>query len=212
MWESTRKMSEAIASGIRKADPTVTIKQFNLANSDKNDVLTQVFKSKAILIGSPTINNVMLPQVAALLEEIQGLRFTGKTAAAFGSHGWNGGAVNRITQRLKECGFNTLEGTKVEWRPTQEALQECEAYGKNLVAQLGGVSADDAKQTTVATELPSMVCRTCSWVYDPAEGEVNQGVEAGTAWENVAESFLCPVCFMGKDDFVPVADAAAKAA
>ena len=38
------------------------------------------------------------------------------------------------------------------------------------------------------------------------------GVEAGTAWENVAESFLCPVCFMGKDDFVPVADAAAKAA
>ena len=39
-------MSEAIASGIRKTDPTVTIKQFNLANSDKNDVLTQVFKSK----------------------------------------------------------------------------------------------------------------------------------------------------------------------
>lgn len=57
MWESTRKMSEAIAAGIRKADPSVTIKQFNLANSDKNDVLTQVFKSKAILVGSPTVNN-----------------------------------------------------------------------------------------------------------------------------------------------------------
>lgn len=212
MWESTRKMSEAIASGIRKADPTVTIKQFNLANSDKNDVLTQVFKSKAILIGSPTINNVMLPQVAALLEEIQGLRFTGKTAAAFGSHGWNGGAVNRITQRLKECGFNTLEGTKVEWRPTQEALQECEAYGKNLVAQLGGVATSEAKPTAIATELPSMVCRTCSWVYDPAEGEVNQGVEAGTAWEDVPESFLCPVCFMGKDDFDPKTETVAKAA
>jgi anaerobic nitric oxide reductase flavorubredoxin len=48
-----------------------------------------------------------------------------------------------------------------------------------------------------------MRCKTCSWAYDPEQGEASQGVAAGTAWPDVAESFLCPVCFMGKSDFVP---------
>jgi flavorubredoxin len=96
MWNGTRMMAEAIAAGIRKADPEVVIKLFNLSNSDKNDVLTHVFKSKAILVGSPTVNNVMLPHVAALLEEMTGLRFKNKAAASFGTYGWNGGAVERI--------------------------------------------------------------------------------------------------------------------
>ncbi len=135
MWNGTRQMAEAITKGIRAVDQDVVVKLYNLANSDKNDVLTQVFKSKGILVGSPTVNNGMLPHVAALLEEMRGLRFKGKQAAAFGSYGWSGEAVNTIGQRLEEAGFNVSEGIKAIWKPTEGALDECVAYGRNLARQ-----------------------------------------------------------------------------
>ncbi len=93
MWDSTRIMAEQIAAGIREADPAVTTKLYNLAKNDKNDVITEVFKSKAILMGSPTVNNGILVAVAGLIEEIKGLKFKNKKAAAFGSYGWSGEAV-----------------------------------------------------------------------------------------------------------------------
>lgn len=204
MWNGTRTMSEAIARGIRQADPSVVVKQFNLANSDKNDVLTEVFKSKGILVGSPTVNNVMLPQVAGLLEEMQGLRFTGKAAAAFGSHGWSGGAVDRISSRLQDCGFMMMRGIKAEWKPTEDAVAQCEAFGAEFARQLGAPACcDSGCAGAEKSSSGKWICRTCSWVYDPELGEPNQGVPAGTAWEDVPDSFLCPVCLMGKDDFYP---------
>ena len=57
MWNSTRIMAEAIAEGIQNVDKEVVVKLFNIGKEDKNDVTTEIFKSKAILFGSPTINN-----------------------------------------------------------------------------------------------------------------------------------------------------------
>jgi flavorubredoxin len=84
LWNGTRVMAENIASGITDVDAEVNVKLFNLAKSDKNDVITEVFKSKAILVGSPTINRGVLVSVAGIIEEIKGLKFKNKKAAAFG--------------------------------------------------------------------------------------------------------------------------------
>ena len=65
-------MAEKIAAGIREADPTVTVKLYNLAKTDKNDVITEVFRSKAVVVGSPTINQGILTSIAGLLEEMTG--------------------------------------------------------------------------------------------------------------------------------------------
>lgn len=48
------------------------------------------------------------------------------------------------------------------------------------------------------------VCIVCGWVYDPATGDPDSGVAAGTKWEDVPEDFLCPLCFVGKDQFEKV--------
>ena len=45
------------------------------------------------------------------------------------------------------------------------------------------------------------VCEVCGYVYDPAVGDPDNGVPAGTAWENVPEGWVCPVCGVGKDQF-----------
>ena len=137
MWQSTRKMAEAIAEGIREADPTITVKLFNVAHEDKNDVLTEVFRSKAVLVGSPTINYGYSFAIAGLLEMVRGLKFKKKKAAAFGSYGWSGDAVKLMNERLTEAGFQLLnEGITTLWVPDSDALAQCKAFGRNIVEAL----------------------------------------------------------------------------
>ena len=45
------------------------------------------------------------------------------------------------------------------------------------------------------------VCDVCGYVYDPAGGDPDNGIEPGTAWEDVAEDWVCPLCGVGKDSF-----------
>ena len=47
-------------------------------------------------------------------------------------------------------------------------------------------------------------CDLCGYIYDPAEGHVDNGVEAGTAFEDVAEDWVCPLCGAPKDSFSKV--------
>jgi flavorubredoxin len=133
MWNGTRRMAEAIAYGIAAADPGVTVKLFNIARSDKNDLVTEVFKSKMVLIGSPTVNNGILSAAAAILEEMKGLKFRNKKAAAFGCYGWSGEAIKIISERLKEGGFQVLnDGIREKWNPNSEAIDNCTRFGKNV--------------------------------------------------------------------------------
>ena len=48
------------------------------------------------------------------------------------------------------------------------------------------------------------VCSICGYVYDPAIGDTENGVEVGTAWEDVPQDWVCPVCYLGKDEFTEV--------
>lgn len=137
MWNGTARMAGAISSGLQKAREGLTVKLYNISHSDKNDVITEVFKSKAILVGSPTVNQGVLSAVAGFLEEIRGLKFKEKKAAAFGTYGWSGESVKLITARLKEAGFEILsEGIQAVWNPDEEALKKCEAFGQGLAGQL----------------------------------------------------------------------------
>jgi len=137
MWDGTRRMAEAISKGITEIDKTVTVKLFNIARSDKNDLITEVFKSKAILVGSPTINQGILSAAAAILEEIRGLKFKNKKAAAFGCYGWSGEAVKMLSERLKEGGFQLLnDGIREKWNPDSDAVENCIRFGKDIALNL----------------------------------------------------------------------------
>lgn len=137
MWNGTRIMAENIAQGIKAADEAVNVKLFNLAKTDKNDVITEVFKSKAILVGSPTINRGILVSVAGILEEIKGLKFKNKKASAFGCYGWSGESTKIISESLKSAGFEMVDdGIKVLWNPDSESTAKCIEYGKKFVADI----------------------------------------------------------------------------
>jgi anaerobic nitric oxide reductase flavorubredoxin len=133
MWDGTRRMAEAIAEGITEEDRTIDVKLYNVARSDKNDVITEIFKSRAILVGSPTINKGVLSAVAGILEEIKGLRFRNKKAAAFGTYGWSGEGVKIISERLKEAGLQLLnDGIRATWNPDTESINNCIRFGRDV--------------------------------------------------------------------------------
>lgn len=137
MWNATRRMAEMIAEGIKSANSDIAIKIFNSSKSDKNDIITEVFKSKAILVGSSTINKGILSSTAGILEMIKGLSFKNKKAAAFGSYGWGGESVKMITEELNKAGLEVVnEGIRELWYPGDEEAQRCKAFGENFANTL----------------------------------------------------------------------------
>jgi anaerobic nitric oxide reductase flavorubredoxin len=133
MWDGTGRMAECIAEGIREAAPRTNLKLFNISKTDKNDLIAEVFKSKLILVGSPTIGKGITSATAALLEMIEGLRFKNKKAAAFGCYGWSGESVAKIGKILAESGFALAdEGIKVLWDPDDAARAACVAFGRKI--------------------------------------------------------------------------------
>lgn len=135
MWGSTEKMARAILEGIALAGVPAVL--FKAAVSDRNDILAQLLEAKAIVVGSSTINNDMLVPVAAFLEEMRGLRPAGKLGAAFGSHGWRGGAVESIEKQLTEAKAElVMDSLKLQWAPDADFLEKCRDWGFALAAKI----------------------------------------------------------------------------
>lgn len=199
MWNSTRHMAEAIGEGIRQADPEVRIVIMNAVKDDKNDIITQVFRSKAVLVGCPTINYGLSYATDGLLGMMKGLKFKNKKAAAFGSYGWSGNGNGLISEALKACGFTVVDdGIKVLWAPDEKAVEDCRAYGRKFVDEIAE-GKEDMKETTGG----KWECSVCHYVYDPAVGDPKQGIPAGTKFEDLPDSWRCPVCRVPKSKFNP---------
>lgn len=134
MWEGTTQIAHAIAEEIRRQSPETVVKVFNVAKADKNEVMTEVFKSKAIAVGSPTVSNSILSSVAGWIEFLKQLKFKNKRAAAFGCYGWSGESVKMLQEKLKDAGFEVIdENIRAFWKPTDNDFAQIPALVKALI-------------------------------------------------------------------------------
>jgi flavorubredoxin len=121
MWGSTEKIAKALANEITHRG--IPVKRFNLTTADYSDVITEAMKAKAILVGSPTLNNGLFPTVAEYLSYQKGLKPMNKVGLAFGSYGWSGQAVQEIANIMKETKIDVLdELIKIMYLPKPEEL------------------------------------------------------------------------------------------
>jgi flavorubredoxin len=124
-------MAEAIGDGL--TDAGVEHKLLHAAVDDRNDIITEVFRSGLVVIGSPTINNGVLPTIAPLLEDLRGLKFQNKLGAAFGCYGWSGESVKLLEKHLTEVKIPLVrEGIKLKWQPRNTDLEKCRVFGNEL--------------------------------------------------------------------------------
>ena len=134
MWEGTAKIAHKIADEIHIQSPDTVVKLYNISKSDKNEVMTEVFKSKAVAVCSPTVSNSILSSVAGWMEFMKQLKFKNKKAAAFGCYGWSGESVKVLQEKLKEGGFQVVEeNVKSLWNPDEEDFSKVPALVKALL-------------------------------------------------------------------------------
>lgn len=135
MWEGTTKIAHRIAKEISNQSPDTVVKVFNVSKADKNEIMTEVFKSKAIVVGSPTVSNSILSSMAGWLEFLKQLKFKNKKAAAFGCYGWSGESVEILQERLRDAGFAVIdEQVRSLWNPEESDFANIPALVSSLLA------------------------------------------------------------------------------
>lgn len=131
MWYSTEKMAHAIAEGI--ASKGVSANVLYMKANDHSDVMQELLDSAAIVVGSPTHNNGVLPFVSAMLTYMKGLRPVGRIGAAFGSYGWSGEAAKYIQEWLAGMKMELpLEPLRFQYVPTSENFNACVEFGMKI--------------------------------------------------------------------------------
>jgi flavorubredoxin len=132
MWGSTERIAFAIAEGIEETGIPVNVR--NLKNTDISDIITDVISSRYILLGSPTMNNTMLPSMGGFLTYLKGLRPRNHIGFVFGSYGWGGQAVGEIEKILKELYWELPEKSiNFNYIPNEDDLNNAKKIGKKLV-------------------------------------------------------------------------------
>lgn len=136
MWNGTEAIAHAIAEEIKRQSPATVVKVYNIAKSDKNEVMTEVFKSRAIAVGSPTYINGVLASVTGWLAFLKSLKFKKKRAAAFGCYGWSGEGVKFLQESLQDAGFAVVdEHVKSLWNPGEDDFAKIPELVKALLEE-----------------------------------------------------------------------------
>lgn len=135
MWHSTEKMARAISEALAEAG--VKVKLLSMNETHRSEVVYEVLDAGALIVGSPTLNNNILPQMADVMTYLKGLKPANKIGAAFGSYGWSGESVKHLETILKEMKVNIVfESIAVKNAPGDDVLKKCHELGKNIAEEL----------------------------------------------------------------------------
>jgi flavorubredoxin len=135
MWGATGQMAIKIADGLIASG--VEVKLYNVAESDRTEIFTQMLSAKGFLFGSSTHDNDMLPNIAAFLEIVKGLKPKGRKIGFFGSYGWAGGAIKEMQEMLKDStAEQTVPGVSFKYVPDASELASCFEFGSKFAQSL----------------------------------------------------------------------------
>ena len=133
MWGSTGIMASAIASGLE--DEGVPVRIIDIQKNHHSDVMTELADCGAVIVGSATHNNNVLPGIADVLTYMKGLRPLNRVGAAFGSYGWSGESPKIIQEWLASMDM-PADPVKCLFVPKHEGLSQCVALGKTVAEAL----------------------------------------------------------------------------
>ena len=135
MWHSTEKMARAISEALAQAG--IKVKLLSMNETHRSEVVYEVLDAGALIVGSPTLNNNILPQMADVMTYLKGLKPANLIGAAFGSYGWSGESVKDLEGLLKEMKIEiAADAVSVKNVPDSGVLEKCSELGKTIAAEL----------------------------------------------------------------------------
>jgi len=136
MWHSTEKMARVLSEGL--AAGGLSVKLMSMDEVHRSDVVYELLGAGVLAVGSPTLNNHLLPNMADILMYLKGLKPRNLIGAAFGSYGWSGEAVKEIEEILAEMKVEKAgEGIRVKNVPDAGILARCYELGKEMAERVG---------------------------------------------------------------------------
>ena len=131
MWHSTETMARTIAEAFQARGIPAAF--YDIKENHLSDIMTDVLSSRYLAVGSPTINNQMMPTIAAFLCYLKGLAPKDHKAFAFGSYGWGGQSIAQVEDELKAAGCEiVLDKVRIANVPTSDQLQDLTEQIKNI--------------------------------------------------------------------------------
>ncbi|GKH34448.1 FAD-dependent oxidoreductase [Muricomes sp. OA1] len=176
----TKELAENIAEGIRECGD-IDIRLYDMVEADPGKAVEELGFADGILFGTPTIVGEALKPIWDLTLAMTPVTHGGKLAGVFGSYGWSGEGVPHIEERLKQLRMQVVEGYQVRFRPDQADRQDAFDFGYNF----GCILLDRPNTKKKTAESGLVKCLVCGEIFD-------------------ASLEICPVCGVGKENFVPV--------
>lgn len=178
----TKELAEHISKGIADSGP-VTVRSYDLVESNAAEVVDELFFADGILLGTPTILGEALKPIWDLTTSIFPGTHGGKYAGAFGSYGWSGEGVPHIIERLKQLKMKVPDaGFRVKFRPNDVDKLEAYEYGYNFGCLVQEKENPRKKQSGTRMLVKCLVC--------------------GEIFDSSLDT--CPVCGVGREYFVEV--------
>ncbi len=133
MWKSTELMAQQVAEGL--ISQGVIVKLMKMGENDRSDVMTEVLDAKAVIFGSSTLNNDVLPRMADVMTYMKGLKPAGRIGACLNSYGWNPTVIKKLNTELEASGIKLVdEGIAVKYVPEQSDLKKCFDMGVKIAS------------------------------------------------------------------------------
>jgi flavorubredoxin len=124
MYGNTRLVTNAVMRGL--ARERVPIEVFEVPGAEHSDILTSVFKNRAVVVGAPTYEAKLFPPMAHALDVVSRKRMTGKKAWLYGSYGWSGGAQREFDALAETLKWDVADAFQFRGAPTADDLRQAE--------------------------------------------------------------------------------------
>lgn len=123
--------AEAAANGIRN------IVLHNVSKSHTSDIIRDIFKYQGLIIGSPTYNNKLYPNIETLLSAIQNRSIKNRYFGYFGGYSWAGAAVKQLKEFSESSGFEVVEpSVEIKQSLNDASFEQAVLLGKNMAEKL----------------------------------------------------------------------------
>jgi flavorubredoxin/NADPH-dependent 2,4-dienoyl-CoA reductase/sulfur reductase-like enzyme/rubredoxin len=172
----TRLIADSIVEGLQMA-ADFNIKQFDLTEVSRDEVLAEIDGADGLLIGSPTLVGDTLPPVWDLITHLSPVTHHHLVGGAFGSFGWSGEAVVNIEARLRSLRMDVLPGLRINFKPSERNLEDAFQFGMDFAKMVLEKKQPKSKK--------KWRCLICGHIV---EGEEPPGV--------------CPACGVSRSNFV----------
>lgn len=140
-YGNTARMAHGVRDGAEAIDG-VRVSLYDLQGGEVTPFVDLIEEADGIVFGSPTINGDAVKPIWDLLSSLAVVNIKDKLGAAFGSYGWTGEAVNMLEDRLRGLKLRVpVSGVRVKLIPTDEELERCRAFGRQLAEHLTGRAA-----------------------------------------------------------------------